>query len=129
MEKVSPLLLYWNLEKTLPTKELPPNFPAVSYLQAIWTDAAKRLNLITEDAIIQEQSGFRSGKSCTSQLLNLTQHIEDGFEKSAITGTVFVDLSAAYDTVNHKLLLNKLYDLTRDGKQPSLHRWSQWSEE
>ena len=81
-----------------------------------------RLNLITEDAIIQEQSGFRSGKSCTSQLLNLTQHIEDGFEKSAITGTVFVDLSAAYDTVNHKLLLNKLYDLTRDAKFTTLVR-------
>ena len=79
-----------------------------------------RLNLITEDAIIQEQSGFRSGKSCTSQLLNLTQHIEDGFEKSAITGTVFVDLSAAY--VNHKLLLNKLYDLTRDAKFTTLVR-------
>ena len=59
---------------------------------------------------------------CTSQLLNLTQHIEDGFEKSAITGTVFVDLSAAYDTVNHKLLLNKLYDLTRDAKLTTLVR-------
>ena len=31
-----------------------------------------------------------------------------------ITGAVFVDLSAAYDTVNHRLLIRKLYDHTQD---------------
>ena len=56
-----------------------------------------------EQHLIKEQAGFRSGKSCTSQLLNLTQHIEDGYEEGMITGTAFVDLSAAYDTVNHRL--------------------------
>ena len=105
---------------------LPKNYRPISLLchtyKLFERMLLNRLNLITEDAIIQEQSGFRSGKSCTSQLLNLTQHIEDGFEKSAITGTVFVDLSAAYDTVNHKLLLNKLYDLTRDAKFTTLVR-------
>ena len=29
-----------------------------------------------------------------------------------ITGSAFVDLSAAYDTVNHRLLIRKLYDFT-----------------
>ena len=51
--------------------------------------------------LIPEQDGFRPGKSCTSQLPNLMEHIEDGYEKCLITGAVFVDLSAAYDTVNH----------------------------
>ena len=46
-----------------------------------------RLKPITEDTTIKEQSGFRAGKSCTSQLLNLTQYIEDGYEKSLTTGT------------------------------------------
>ena len=100
---------------------LPKNYRPISLLchtyKLFERMLLNRLNLITEDAIIQEQSGFRSGKSCTSQLLNLTQHIEDGFEKSAITGTVFVDLFAAYDTVNHKL-----YDLTRDAKFTTLVR-------
>ena len=59
--------------------------------------------LLTMLNIIKEQAGFRSGKSCTCQLLNLTQHIEDGYEEGMITGTAFVDLSAAYDTVNHRL--------------------------
>ena len=30
-----------------------------------------------EQHLIKEQAGFRPGKSCTNQLLNLTQHIED----------------------------------------------------
>ena len=51
-----------------------------------------------------------------SQLLNLTQYIEDGYEKSLTTSTVFVDLSAAYDTVNHRVLLTKLYGVTEDAE-------------
>ena len=47
-------------------------------------------------------------------MLNLTQHIEDGFETGKITGTVLVDHSAAYDTVNHRRLLEKVYTITRD---------------
>ena len=69
-----------------------------------------------EQHLIKEQAGFRSGKSCTSQLLNLTQHIEDGYEEGMITGTAFVDLSAAYATVNHRLLIQKLYNTTLDSQ-------------
>ena len=45
-------------------------------------------NRITENVdakLIPEQAGFRPGKSCTSQLLNLMEHIEDGYEKRLIT--------------------------------------------
>ena len=69
-----------------------------------------------EQHLIKEQAVFRSWKSCTSQLLNLTQHIEDGYEDGMITGTAFVDLSAAYDTVNHRLLIQKLYNTTLDSQ-------------
>ena len=31
----------------------------------------------------------------------MTQHIEDGYELGVVIGTVFGDLSAAYDTINH----------------------------
>ena len=75
------------------------------------------LNRIAEhvDAkLIAEQAGFRTGKSCSSQLLNLTEHIEDGYEKRLITGAVFVDLSAAYDTVNHRRFLSKVLEMTGD---------------
>ena len=47
-------------------------------------------------------------------MLNLTQYIEDGYEKTITTGNVFVDLSVAHDTVNHRLLLAKLFEITED---------------
>ena len=69
-----------------------------------------------EQHIIKEQAGFRSGKSCTSQFLNRTQRIDDGYKEGMITGTAFVDLSAAYDTLNHRLLIQKLYNTTLDSQ-------------
>ena len=64
----------------------------------------------------QRTGRFQIRKSCTSQLLNLTQHIEDGHEESMITGLAFVDLSAAYDMVNHTLLIQKLYNTMLDSQ-------------
>ncbi|KAJ8333798.1 hypothetical protein SKAU_G00411170 [Synaphobranchus kaupii] len=73
-----------------------------------------RIAPFIDEQIIPEQAGFRPGKSTTSQLINLTQHIEDGFERGQITGAVFVDLSATYDTVNHRRLLCKILEITKD---------------
>ena len=69
-----------------------------------------------EQHLKKEQAGFRPGKSCTSQLLNLTQYIKDGYQRGMITGAAFVDLSAAYDTVNHRILIQKLYNTTKDSQ-------------
>ena len=46
----------------------------------------------------------------------MTHNIEDGHEKRLTTGTVCVDLSAAYDTVNHRLLRTKLYGMNEDAE-------------
>ena len=73
-----------------------------------------RIAPVVEQRLIKEQTGFRTGKSCTSQLLNLTQHIEDGYQRGIITCSAFVDLPAAYDTVNHRILIQKLYNITQD---------------
>ena len=75
-----------------------------------------RVSPLLEQYLIKEQAGFRPGKSCTSQLLNLTQHLEDGYQRGMITGAAFVDLSAAYDTVNHTILIQKLYNTTQDSQ-------------
>ena len=73
-----------------------------------------RIQPLIEDQLISEQAGFLPGKSCTGQLMNLTQHIENEFEKILITGAVFVDLSAAYNTANHRLLLSKILNITKN---------------
>ena len=75
-----------------------------------------RVSPLLEQLLIKEQAGFRPGKSCTSQLLNLARHIEDGYQRGKITGAAFVDLSAAYDTVNHRILIQKLYNTTQDSQ-------------
>lgn len=96
----------------------PKNFRPVSLLchlyKAFERMILERIASSIDENLIPEQAGFRPGKSCCSQVLNLTQHIEDGYEKKLITGAAFIDLSAAYDTVNHKMLINKLYNITKD---------------
>ena len=67
-----------------------------------------------EPKVIPQLAGFREGKSTASQLFNFTQHIEYGFEKRLLTGAVFVDLSAAHDTVNYHILMTKIYQIADD---------------
>uniref|UniRef100_A0A1B0DMF8 Uncharacterized protein n=1 Tax=Phlebotomus papatasi TaxID=29031 RepID=A0A1B0DMF8_PHLPP len=65
-----------------------------------------RIESPIEAAVPKEQAGFRSGRDCCEQVLALTSQIEANFQKGLKTTAVFVDLSAAYDTVwRHGLLL------------------------
>ena len=52
----------------------------------------------------KEQAGFRRGKSIVDQVVLRTPNIEDSFEDKNKAGAVFVDLTAAYDTVWHRSL-------------------------
>ena len=62
----------------------------------------------------KEQAGFRQEKSTVDQTVLLTQIIQDLFEAKKIAGAVFVDLTAAYDTVCHRDLNCKLLRLLPD---------------
>ena len=58
-----------------------------------------------------DQHGFRTGHSTTSALLQLTSDVATGFnQRKPPHRTVCVagDLTAAFDTVNHKALLSKI---------------------
>ncbi|KAJ8339383.1 hypothetical protein SKAU_G00361690 [Synaphobranchus kaupii] len=61
-----------------------------------------------EKILCVDQAGFRKDRSTGEQVLALTTYIENGFESKLKTGTVFLDLTAAYDTVWHKGLLLKI---------------------
>ena len=56
----------------------------------------------------KEHTGFRHGKSCTSQLLNFTQHIENRHQE-AWTSFCCIQHSKPY-----RLLIQKLYNTTQD---------------
>ena len=67
-----------------------------------------RVEPIIDSLLPKEQAGFRRGKSTVDQVTLLTQEIEDSFSAKKKPSAVFVDLTAAYDTVWHRGLTCKL---------------------
>lgn len=59
------------------------------------------------------QSGFRKYFS-TSALLNFPNDIFTGFDNNLLTGALFIDLTKAFDMVDHYLLLDKLHPIGLD---------------
>jgi hypothetical protein len=78
-----------------------------------------RISPIIEENLPIEQAGFRPNRNCCDQVLALTSYIESGFQKRLKTGVVFVDLTAAYDTVWKDGLIHKLYNIIPCGKMVS----------
>ena len=73
-----------------------------------------RVEPIIDPLLPREKAGFRRGRSTTDQVTLMTQDIEDCFEANKKVGAVFLDLTAAYDTVWHRGLTCKLLRLLPD---------------
>ena len=69
---------------------------------------------LIDSMLPKEQAGFRRRKSTVDQVVQLTQNIENSFEAKKKAGALFVDLTAAYDTVWHRGLTCKLLSLLPD---------------
>ena len=59
--------------------------------------------------IYMGQYGFRSGHSCKNVIGELISAVLKGFQSNKYTVGVFLDLSKAFDTLKHKILLEKLH--------------------
>ena len=73
-----------------------------------------RVEPIVDPLLPREQTGFRRGRSIVDQTVLLTRNIEDSFEAKKKAGALFVDQTAAYDTVWHRGLTCKLLRLLPD---------------
>jgi len=60
------------------------------------------------DIIYKMQSGFRSDFSTDTCLSYLHNKILKGFDGGEYTGMILIDLQKAFDTIDHKILLQKL---------------------
>ena len=65
--------------------------------------------LVETDQLYQRQYGFRSGHSCQNAISELVGTILKNQEENKLTIGVFIDLSKAFDTLSHDILLRKLH--------------------
>ena len=72
--------------------------------------------------ISPKQYGFRPGFTTSDCLIDLIEEITSSLDKGLYVVSLFLDLSKAFDTVNHQILLNKLKYY---GLQQSEYNWFQ----
>ena len=66
------------------------------------------------------QHGFRSRRSCETQLISLTQELHEHLEGKSQVDMTVLDFSKAFDKVPHQRLMRKLW---RYGVRGSTHSW------
>ena len=65
--------------------------------------------LNSRNLLYNYQSGFRKNHSTDFCLSFLNDKILKGFDQGLITGMILIDLQKAFDTIDHEILLQKLY--------------------
>ena len=70
---------------------------------------ANRLSFLLKYNILYDhQFGFIPGKNTTHTILLLVDYLINSFENKLTCG-IFLDISLAFDTIDHNMLLSKLY--------------------
>ena len=64
--------------------------------------------LLSNNMLYKKQFGFQKATSTVHAIIELADQLHESFNENKFTIGVFIDLSKAFDTVNHKILLEKL---------------------
>ena len=77
----------------------------------------KRLynHLLNQNILYRKQFRFQQGHSTEHAKLQLIDQISDNLEKNFLTLGIFIDLSKAFDTVDHQILISKLKNYRIEG--------------
>ena len=115
----SVLPLQWRQASIIPIykkgdKQLPSNYRPVSLTSIV----CKMLESVLRDKIMQHletfnllsphQHGFRSARSCTSQLLEVMDSWTQALDRGQSMDAIYLDFQKAFDSVPHARLLQKL---------------------
>jgi len=66
-------------------------------------------HLLTNKILCDHQHGFRKRRSCESQLTCFVNDLAKNIDSNLQTDVIFLDFAKAFDKVNHRSLLIKLY--------------------
>ena len=109
-------------------KNDPSNYRPISVLSTVNKVFEKILHkrlykyLSKFEILYDYQFGFREGHSTTQALVEITDRIKFAIDKNELTCGIFIDLTKAFDTVNHHILLQKMYNYGIRGNVYSLFK-------
>ena len=103
----------WNLPKNY--RPVAPTSHLIKILEKILVKNIHQF-LETHQKMNPKQHGFRSGRSCLSQLLEHHNKIFDELEQLNNVDVIYLDFAKAFDKVDHGILLNKLKKFGINGK-------------
>ena len=81
----------------------------------------KLFNFISDNNILYDhQYGFRKGRSTQQAIVTLVDRITKSQDIGDIVTTLLIDLKKAFDTIDHRILLRKLYSY---GIRGTMFKW------
>ena len=109
----------WKIARVTPVykaddKLLVENYRPISVLpvlskvleKVVYTQLCAHLDQL--NYIYPHQYGFRRGHNTAQVIAQVNNWVLESMDKGKITGLLFVDISKAFDSINHKVLLGKL---------------------